>query len=78
MPSDIFIEQFKKDSNMNKKINEIAEICGYDTTPENPTVVLSSGDLEYFARCLIKECMRICEHDNHYDASMLIKRTFDV
>lgn len=63
---------------MNNKINSIIEQCGYDTTPQNPTLVMTYGDLEYLARCIIRECMDICEHDEHYDASMLIKEVFQL
>lgn len=61
---------------MNEPINQIAEMCGFDATPENPYMQLSQGDLEYFARCLLRECMKICEHENYYDASILIKESF--
>lgn len=61
---------------MNQAFNEIAERCGFDATPANPTLTLTQSDLEYYGTQIVIECMRICEDQNAYECIDLLKRHF--
>lgn len=63
---------------MNTVFNEIAEVCGFDATPENPVVSLTQSDLEYYGSQIVIECMRVCEDLGSYDCIDALKRRFQL
>ena len=69
---------------MNERIKELAEQAGLRFTQlmSNPMVPVVDGketDLEKFAQLIVKECMKLCEHESNddeydqYDMGMSVK-----
>lgn len=63
---------------MNASINDIAEECGIDATPESPAVDITQQDLEFFAKRIIEECARVCEDKQAYECSQGIYKRFNM
>lgn len=63
---------------MNSVINNIAEECGIDATPEVPAVDVTQQDLEFFAKRIIEECMRVCEDKQAYECCEEIHKRFNL
>lgn len=60
------------------QFNEIAEQCGFDSTPENPVLSLTQDDLQYYGECIVKECIQICEDMGEYEVAEKIYRRFGI
>ena len=68
---------------MNERIKELAEQAGfsfkYETAPDELNPGHKLQDLEKFAELIVKECVKLCEHESNddeydqYDMGMSVK-----